>query len=245
MVMYTVQVAISANVYSIIIQYYSSAPCAMHTRTDCPMQHYTEVKDWSDMRYNRNSSAISGNQLWGSGQDKTQGTQAQPYKLDTLQESALPHLLYSLPYSSIAASLIQDQCHLPVISCSPELSLQITHEPNQHFPLLPPTLAPQQEMLLICIYTVQVAHSFPTELYIHMVVLLHLVLAIHVWCLMYGYGMLMHEVVVFQCHSLLENLPFGWFFQLVCHLYAGAVIVQMLVRICTSCVEWATLCYFI
>ena len=26
------------------IQYYSSAPCAMHTRTDCPMQHYTEVK---------------------------------------------------------------------------------------------------------------------------------------------------------------------------------------------------------
>ena len=65
------------------------------------------------MRYNRNLSAISENQLWGSGQDKTQGTQAQPYKLGTLQESALPHLLYSLPYSPIAASLIQDQCHLP------------------------------------------------------------------------------------------------------------------------------------
>ena len=56
---------------------------------------------------------MNGNQLWGSGQGKTQGTQAQPYKLGTLQESALPHLLYSLPYSPIAASLIQDQCHLP------------------------------------------------------------------------------------------------------------------------------------
>ena len=56
------------------------------------MQHYTEVKDWSDVRYNRNLSAVGGNQLWESGQDKTQGTQAQPYKLGTLQESALPHL---------------------------------------------------------------------------------------------------------------------------------------------------------
>ena len=46
----------------------------------------------------------------GTGTDKTQGTQAQPYKLGTLQESALPHLLYSLPYSPIAASLIQGQC---------------------------------------------------------------------------------------------------------------------------------------
>ena len=116
--------------YSILFQYYLSAPCAMHTRTDCPMQHYTEVKDWSDVRYNRNLSAVGGNQLWGTGQDKTQGTQAQPYKLGTLQESALPHLLYSLPYSPIAASSIQDQCQLPVISCIPELSLQLTHEPN-------------------------------------------------------------------------------------------------------------------
>ena len=101
------------------------------------------------MRYNNmNWSAVSGNHavIWGSS---TNTTQALPYKLGTLQESALPYLLYSLPYSPIAASLIQDQCHLPVISCSTELSLQITHEPSQHFPLLPPTLTPQQEMLLI------------------------------------------------------------------------------------------------
>ena len=39
------------------------------------------------------------------------------YKLGALQESALPYLLYSLPYSTIAASLIQDECHLTVISC--------------------------------------------------------------------------------------------------------------------------------
>ena len=32
-------------VYSIFnIQYYARALCAMHTRTDCPMQHYAEVK---------------------------------------------------------------------------------------------------------------------------------------------------------------------------------------------------------
>ena len=86
--------------YSIFnIQYYSSAPCAMHTRTGCPMQHYTEMRYWSDMRYNyMNWSAISGNQLWRSGTDKTQGTQAQPYKLGTLQESAYNYYI-QLPLS--------------------------------------------------------------------------------------------------------------------------------------------------
>ena len=39
--------------------------------------------------------------------------------IGTLQESALPYLLYGLriPYSPIAASLIQDQCHAPSNSC--------------------------------------------------------------------------------------------------------------------------------
>ena len=54
------------QVYSIFnIQYYSSASCAMHTRTDCPMQHYAEVKDWSDMRYKRNLSANQWKSIMG------------------------------------------------------------------------------------------------------------------------------------------------------------------------------------
>ena len=67
----SVVIIIGANMQHIIynicsifnIQYYLSAPCAMHIRTDCLTQHYTEAKDWSDVRYNRNLSAIGGNQL--------------------------------------------------------------------------------------------------------------------------------------------------------------------------------------
>ena len=95
--------------YIFNIQYYSSASCAMHPRTGCPMQHYTEMRYWSDMRYNNvNWSAISGNPLWGSGTNMIQGTQAQPYKLGTLQESALPCIssLLLQAWSGISATFL-------------------------------------------------------------------------------------------------------------------------------------------
>ena len=38
------QLSVSSTVYSIFNIHYSSAPCAMHTRTCCPMQHYTYKK---------------------------------------------------------------------------------------------------------------------------------------------------------------------------------------------------------
>ena len=130
-------------------------------RVPCTLEQ--EMRYWSDMRCNNmNWSAISGNQLWGSGTNIKEHRHNHAYKLGALQESALPYLLYSLPYSPIAASLIQDECHLPVISCCTEFSYQIIHEPSQNFPLLPPTFTPQQEMLVIvCLFHCALPLSLP------------------------------------------------------------------------------------